>query len=76
MARTIDGVSSIYQASRVICRLVGRFGTAALSQRTTPAFAAAVTALVAACQAFDALDNYPLEVDDTAPLGAEDRSRA
>jgi len=72
MSRTVNGVSTILRSSRKICRMVGRFGAAPLGAATTPAFQAAVVALVVACQAFDALDNYPGEIDLTAPDGPED----
>jgi len=65
MGRTVNGVSSILEGTRLICRMVGRFGTAALSSATTPELAAAVSALVLACQAFEALDDYPGEIDLT-----------
>ena len=72
MARTVNGVSTILKASRIICRMVGRFGTAGMAQQTTPAFAAAVTALASACMAFEALDDYPGEIDRTPPYGHGD----
>jgi hypothetical protein len=72
MPRVVDGVSTILQGARLICRMVGRFGVAGLVTRTTPEFAAAVEVFVAACIAFEALDDYPLEVDASAPFGPED----
>jgi len=45
--------------------MVGRFGTARFTAQTTPEFGAAVEALVLACQAFDALDDFPGEADHT-----------
>jgi hypothetical protein len=72
MGRSVTGTSSILGASRVICRMVGRFGTARFALATTPQFAAAVVALVAACQAFEALDNEPGQIDGSAPDGPED----
>jgi hypothetical protein len=72
MARVVDGVSTIYRAARTICRVVGRFGIAGLVARTTPEFTAAVQGLVIACQAFEALDDQPLEIDRNPPLGSED----
>lgn len=65
MSRRVNGVSTILYASRLICRMVGRFGTAQFIVETTPEFGAAVSALVAACQAFEALDDYPGEADHT-----------
>ena len=66
MART--GTSTIIQASRKICRMVAIYGASDLATVTTPAMAAAVTALVVACQAFEALDDHPAEIDNIAPL--------
>jgi hypothetical protein len=57
MARNVDGVTSILKAARVICRMVDRFGVVVLAARTSPEFAAAATALAAACKALEALDN-------------------
>jgi len=66
MARSVNGVSSILAGTRLICRIVGRFGTAALAVETTPELAVAVQALVLACHAFEALDDEPGEIDHTA----------
>lgn len=66
MARSVNGVSTILRMSHIICRMVGRFGTAALATQTTPELTAAVLVLVSACQAFEALDDYPGQVDHTA----------
>lgn len=65
MART--GTPSVIKYARKICRIVSRFGASDLGDRTTPAFQLAVTALVAACLAFEALDDYPGEIDATGP---------
>jgi hypothetical protein len=72
MAKVRTGGSSIIYATRIICRMVGKYGTFGIAQKTTPAFTAAVVALVAACQAWEALDDYPGEIDQTAPTGSED----
>jgi len=74
MAGTRTGTPTIYKAARTICRMVGVYGANDLSARTTPEFAAAVAALVLACNVFAALDDYPLEIDRTPPLGTEDIS--
>jgi len=70
MART--GIPTVIDAARLICKMVGVYGTPGLSAATTPEFAAAVLALVAACNAFTALDDYPGEIDRTTPYGPED----
>lgn len=72
MARQVNGTSSILSGSRLICRMVGRFGVARFTANTTPEFGAAVAALVVACQAFEALDNYAGQIDKVAPDGPED----
>jgi hypothetical protein len=52
--------------------MVGVYGAPGLSAATTPEFAAATLALVAACNAFTALDDNPAQVDRTTPYGPED----
>jgi len=68
MGRTVDGFSSFYGAAKIICRIVGRFGTAGIAARGTPELAAAATALVVACHAFKALDDYPGEIDSSGSI--------
>ena len=70
MART--GTSSIIALSRKICKMVAVYGAGDLESRTTPGMKVAVLALVAACTAFEALDDYPGEIDRTAPFSEED----
>lgn len=72
MAKIKTGSSSIIRLARKICVLVGVYGAVDLGTRTTPEFAAAVSALVLACHAFEALDDYPAQIDATAPFGSED----
>lgn len=72
MAGSRTGVPTIYKLARGICRMVAVYGAADLAARTTAEFAAAVAALVAACRAFEALDDHPLQIDRTAPFGPED----
>lgn len=52
--------------------MVALYGATDLGTRVSSEFALAVTALVAACQAFEALDNFPFQVDRIAPAGPED----
>jgi hypothetical protein len=66
MSREVNGVQTIIKSSRLICRMVTRFGTAALLDWTTPELVAAVEALQVACLAFEALDDYPGKVDRTS----------
>lgn len=74
---TRTGASSILAASRKICRMVGLYGTSGFFAKTEDAvFTAAVAALAAACQAFDALDDYPGQIDQTPPTGPEDETPA
>lgn len=65
MPREVNGVQTILKAARLICRMVGRFGTGALGPWTTPEFVAAVEALNVACLALEALDDYPGKIDRT-----------
>lgn len=72
MAGTRTGTPTIIRLVRKICRIHATWGASNLASRTTPEFAAAVTALMAACAAFEALDNFPAEIDRVAPDGPED----
>jgi hypothetical protein len=69
MART--GVYTILMAARLICKMVGQYGTNALNSATTPEFTAAVVALVTACQVFEALDNDAQERDRIVEPGGD-----
>lgn len=71
MARTRTGTSTVIQAARVICRMQ-RYGLYDLEAATSPAFKAAVVALQLACTAWEALDDYPGEIDATVPIAGED----
>lgn len=66
MAKT--GTPSIIKYSRKICKMVGTYGASDLGTKTTPAMQTAVLALVTACLAFEALDDNPGEIDNTAPF--------
>lgn len=72
MART--GSSTVIKLTRKICRIVGKYRAADLPVRTSTDFAAAVNVLIAACNAWEALDDQPGEIDAVAPLGQEDWS--
>lgn len=72
MAGSRTGTPTVIKLARVICRVVTRYGVSDLAAKTTPEFKTAVNALVAACMAFEALDDQPAEIDATAPLGPED----
>lgn len=77
MASSRNGSSTILKASRTICRMVGLYGIAGFSQRVNnPQFTVAVQGLVVACQAFEALDDYPGQIDQTPPTGTEDEPPA
>jgi hypothetical protein len=68
MAGSITGTPTIIRLSRKICRLVAVYGAGDLATKATPEFAAAVAALQLACAAFEALDNFPGQIDAVAPL--------
>ena len=72
MAGSRTGTSTIVALARRICKLVAVYGAGDLVARTTPEFGAAVIALQAACVALEALDNFPLHIDTSAPFGPED----
>lgn len=72
MAKSKTGTPTIIKLARKICRIKSTYGAANLASATTPEFAAAVTALQVACIAFEALDDYPAEIDSSAPYGPED----
>ena len=68
-----NGGSSILDLSRRICRMYGQYGIGGFLDLTGDSdFAAAVQALVLACNAFEALDDYPGQIDRTAPIGHGD----
>ncbi len=68
MAGSRTGTPTILHLARKICSIVGRFGAGDLGTKVTPEFAAAVAALVLACQAFEALDDFPGQIDATSPI--------
>ncbi len=70
MART--GTPSIIRLTRKICKVRAIYGANDLEARTTPAFKLAVDALALACAAFEALDDFPGERDNTAPFFSGD----
>ncbi len=65
MARNVNGVSTILGAARLICKMVKRFGTAPLAERTSVEFAGAVAALALACTALEAMDDFVNVIDRT-----------
>lgn len=72
---TRTGASSILQHTRAICRIVGIYGVQGLFAYTGSAqLRDAVNLLVVACQAYEALDNIPGQIDRQAPYGAEDEA--
>lgn len=72
MAGSRTGTPSIIKLARKICKLKNLLGASNLAASTTPEFAAAVAALVVACAAFEALDDFPAEIDTSSPYGPED----
>lgn len=72
MAGSRTGTPTIIKLARKICRVRATWGAGNLEAATTPAFAAAITALAAACAAFEALDDQPAQIDRVVPFGAED----
>lgn len=72
MAGSRTGTSTIYHLAKKICKMVNTYGASDISTRLSPEFATAVTALVAACAAFEALDDVPFQIDRTGAAGPED----
>ena len=72
MAGSKTGTPTIIKLARRICRLKATFGASDLAAKTTADFALAIVALQAACAVFEALDDFPAQIDRTAPFGPED----
>jgi hypothetical protein len=72
MAGSRTGTPTIIKLARRICKLKAIWGAGNLEARTTPEFAAAVAALATACAAFEALDDFPAQIDNTGPVFAGD----
>lgn len=70
MAGTRTGTPTVIRLARKICRVVAIYGAGNLSTVATVEFAEAVQALIVACQAFEALDDVPGEIDSTVPIRA------
>jgi hypothetical protein len=70
MAGSRTGTPAIIHLSRKICRLFNIYGASDLATKGTPAMQSAVVALVAACAAFEALDDQPGQIDNTGPIRA------
>lgn len=68
MAGSKTGSPTIIKLARHICRVRSRYGASDLATKATPEFEAAVTALAVACAVFEALDDYPGQIDSSAPL--------
>lgn len=67
MPRNVTGLQSILRGARLICRMVNRFGLSGLDNWTSEEFKTAVGALVVACEALDAADDFPGAVDRNSP---------
>lgn len=72
MGGSRTGTPSIIKLARHICRLFYALGAGDLAAKTTPEFATAVAALAAACIAFEALDDFPGQIDNTGPTFSGD----
>lgn len=68
MSGSRTGTSTVISLARHICRVVRKFHVADLAVIATPELAAAVAALVVACEAFDASDDFAGQIDKTAPI--------
>lgn len=72
MSGSRTGVPTIVALARKICRLVAIYGAGNLQSSTSPEFNLAIIGLVTACQALEALDDFPMQIDRSAPFGPED----
>lgn len=70
MAGSITGTPTIIKLARKICQLRSIYGAGDLATKATPEFAAAVAALALACAAFEALDDFPGQIDSTGNIRA------
>lgn len=70
MAGSKTGTPSIIKLARKICRVYGTWGAGNLATVTTVEFAEAVALLVVACHAFEALDDFPGEIDSSGGIRA------
>lgn len=72
MARR-TGKSTIIFLMRRLCGFVNRYGVSAVVAYTGSAqIGSALTALAAACRAWESQDDYPGEIDYTGTPGPED----
>lgn len=72
MAGSKTGTPTIIKLARRICKMKALWGASDLQAKTSVGFKNAVDALVVACAAFEALDDFPAQIDRTAPFGVED----
>lgn len=68
MAGSKTGTPTIIKLVRRICKIRAIYGAGDLETRTTAEFAAAVAALQLACAAFEALDDFPGQIDNTGAV--------
>lgn len=59
------GVGTIWRATRKICSVAERYGTVATLTPINAQLAAAVTAIIAACNVIRNLDDFPFEFDES-----------
>lgn len=72
MAGSKTGTASIWQASRKIARLKGKYGASDMTARLSSEFTDCVDALIACTIALLATDDHVLQIEHTAPYGPED----
>lgn len=65
MAGSVTGTPTIIKLARKICRLASVYGARDLATKGSPDIASAVAALMLACAAFEALDDFPGQIDAT-----------
>jgi hypothetical protein len=63
-----NGVSTMIQLARNVCKFVGKYGTFTLAERTSEDLASAMDAVRIACLAWEALDDRAGFIDRTADV--------
>lgn len=72
MAGSRTGTPTIFKHAVAITRLVQKLGASDLATKTSVDFQTCVTALVNCTVLILLSDDFPLQIDATAPLGPED----
>lgn len=69
-----DGASTVLKLVKALAKIVAIKGVPARLAAFNPPLATALTALVGVVSTIQAVDDYLLEIDRSAPLGPEDNT--